>query len=114
MASPYYSFKRTRKLPKSKLYNLEANEPQPNVVESKKIMLKASPETVIRAERWLQVTFKSAGSNVSIGTKSGEVAAGNGFPVGDVVSIIVSPGSQIYASGDDGSYLNVIVQPLRG
>ena len=113
MPSPFYQL-RPKNNRRSKVYNLEAQEPRPTITESKRIMLKASPETIVKAERWLQLTMQTSSSNVNIGTKSGDVAQKTGFPIPTdvIVTIIIAPDSQIYASGPDGSALNVIVQPL--
>jgi hypothetical protein len=113
MASPYYSL-RPKNNKRSKVFDLEAFEPRPTVTESKRIALKSSPETIIKAERWLQLTMVTSSSNVHIGTKSGAVAQKAAFPMPTdvIVTIMLAPNSQLYASGSDGSDLNVIIQPL--
>ena len=113
MPSPYYPLKPIRAA-RSVQSDFERKEPNVAVTEIKRIALKASPETIVKAERWLQLTLQTASASVRIGTKSGDVAQNTAFsiPADVIVTIVVCPGTMIYTSGPDGSYINVIVQPL--
>lgn len=109
----HYPIKPSRNNGKSRYFD-DLAEHSIALTESKQIVLKSSPDTIVKAERWLQVTMQTSSSGVRIGTRSGDVAQNTGFPIptDSVVTIIISPNSQIYAAGPDGSALNVIVQPL--
>ena len=101
--------------PKIKPIRINETDDGQALTQAKRMLLKANAvRTLVVAQRWLRVTCKTASSGVTIGTNSNEVQGGSGYPIstdGDL-EIMLSPGSHLYASGDDGSYIAYIVQPL--
>jgi len=85
------------------------------LTQSKRLLLRANEaRTLVVALRWLKVTCKTSSSGVTLGTNSNEIRNGAGYPIStdNDLEIMLSPGSHLYASGDDGSYIAYIVQPL--
>ena len=85
------------------------------LTQSKRLLLRAKEaRTLVVALRWLKVTCKTSSSGVTLGTNSNEIRNGAGYPIStdNDLEIMLSPGSHLYASGDDGSYIAYIVQPL--
>lgn len=89
-------------------------EPEPRTVAITVLPLTATVATpIVNAARWLRVTVSSPSSGVKITDKKGDAANGKGAPVSTTpTQIDCAPGTQLYATGDTGSEIAVILQPL--
>lgn len=68
---------------------------------------------IYNASDWIQLTLVAGTTGISLGSDS-STASGQGcpLPVDRPLSLIVGPGTTIWAAGDDGSVVGMAEQPL--